>query len=119
MEQVKGRAHRTVQELMSGVARNNLLPPAISLTETDGTLGSSHGTLIVRYRPSPLGIEVIALGRDRSEGPALIIRVPDADGDASLFQAISLTNTKLPEAFAPASEVIALGWSSEQLRSLK
>ena len=48
----------------------------------------THGSLFVRYRPAPLAIEVVALGREQRDGPAILVRVPDdnsKEGGASLF----------------------------------
>jgi hypothetical protein len=120
-EQIKGRDPRDTQDLLARIAAKNLLPPGLSLTK-GGALVSAYGALSVRYRPAPLGIEVISLGNRREDGPALIVRIPDElsdQGEAKLFIAGSLSDVRIPAPFAPAAEVIALGWSPETLRSLK
>jgi hypothetical protein len=111
-----------VRDLLSGLAAQNLLPPGLALTQTEGTLASMYGSISVRYRPAPLGIEVVALGREPADGPALMVRVPDeaADkGEAKLYIANRLTGIGIPAPFAPVAEVIALGWSPEPLRALR
>jgi hypothetical protein len=121
-EQIKGRAPRTVRDLLSSLAAQNLLPPGLALTQTEGTLTSAYGSISVRYRPAPLGIEVVALGREPADGPALMVRVPDEaaeKGEAKLYIANRLTGVRVPAPFAPAAEVIALGWSPEPLRALR
>ncbi|HKQ05591.1 MAG TPA: hypothetical protein VJ464_10695 [Blastocatellia bacterium] len=121
-EQIKGRTPRTVNDLLAGVVSQNLLPPGLALTQGEGAMASAHSNLFVRYRPVPLAIEVLALGREPRDGPALLVRVPDdnaKDGGASLFMATRIRDVNLPPAFAPASEVISAGWSLEPLRSLK
>jgi hypothetical protein len=121
-EQTKGRTPRTVRDLLGGVAARNLIPPGLTLIQAEGVLASRHGTLSVRYRPLPLGIEVISIGNKPEFGPALIARVPDElsdKGEATLFIANSLTGVNVPPPFAPAAEVIARGWSPEHWRSLK
>jgi hypothetical protein len=121
-EQTEGRTPRTVRDLLAGVARRNLMPPRLTLTQAEGVLASAHGMLSVRYRPLPLGIEVISIGSKQEDGPALIVRVPDEtsdQGEAQLFMAKSLTDVKVPGPFAPTAEVIASGWSQESWRSLK
>ncbi len=120
-EQIKGRDPRDTQDLLARIAAKNLLPPGLSLTK-GSALVSAYGALTVRYRPAPLGVEVVSLGNRREDGPALIVRIPDElsdKGEAKLFIAGSLSNVRIPAPFAPAAEVIALGWSPETLRSLK
>jgi hypothetical protein len=128
-EQLQGRTPRTVRELVAGIVDQNLLPPGLTLTEAEGVLVSSCGTpaancgaLSIRYRPTPLGIEVVSVGSTPDDGPALIIRLPDetsAQGEAALFIAASLTGVKVPAPFAPTATVIASGWSPERWRSLR
>jgi len=121
-EQIKGRAPRTVRDLLSYLAAQNLLPPGLALTQTEGTLSSAYGSISVRYRPAPLGIEVVSLGHKPTDGPALMVRVPDeaAEKDeAKLYVANRLNSVRIPAPFAPAAEVIALGWSPEPLRALR
>jgi hypothetical protein len=120
-EQIKGRDPRDTQDLLAWIAAKNLLPPGLSLTK-GGALLSAYGALSVRYRTAPLGVEVVSLGNRREDGPALIVRIPDElsdKGEAKLFIAGSLSDVRIPPPFAPAAEVIALGWSPETLRSLK
>jgi hypothetical protein len=121
-EQTRGHIPRTVRDLLAGVTARNLIPPGLTPTQSEGVLASTHGTLSVRYRPLPLGIEVISIGIKPEYGPALIARVPDEQsdkGEATLFITNSLTGVKVPSPFAPSAEVIALGWSPEQWRALK
>jgi hypothetical protein len=50
------------------------------------------------------------------------VRIPDElsdKGETKLFIAHSLSDVRIPLPFAPAAEVIALGWSPETLRLLK
>jgi hypothetical protein len=120
-EQIKGRAPRAAQDLLAGIAARNLLPPGLAFAQ-GGALVSAYGFLSVRYRPAPLGVEVVSVGRKLEDGPALIVRIPDElsdKGEAKLFVARSLSDVRVPAPFAPAAEVIALGWSPETLRSPK
>ncbi len=120
-EQIKGRSPRATQDLLAGITAQNLLPPGLAFTQ-GGALVSAYGSLSVRYRPAPLGVEVVSVGYKREDGPALIVRIPDElsdKGETKLFIAHSLSDVRIPAPFAPAAEVIALGWSPETLRSLK
>jgi hypothetical protein len=119
---LKGRLPRDVQTLVAGLAQSGLLPPGLAVTNSAGTLVSAWGSLSVRYRPAPLGVEVVSIASKPEYGPALIVRIPDEtsdDGEASMYVADRLQGVTVPAPFAPAGEVIALGWATERLRSPK
>ncbi len=131
-ERIEGRSPRTVSELFAGVAAQGLMPPGIVQEAQPGMLTAmhlsangqmiAHGNLFVRYRPQPIGIEVVSIGKEMRDGPALIMRVPDetaSDEGASYFMATRFIDVKVPQAFADESEVVALGWSRESLRAMK
>ena len=121
-EQIRGRTPRGVRDLLSGLAARNLLHPELSFTQAEGALVSPYGNLSVRYRPVPLAIEIVSIGNKPDHGPALILRIPDEalkQGETKLFVANSLSSVRVPSPFAPAPEVIALGWSPERLRAFK
>jgi hypothetical protein len=86
-------------------------------------LESARALIYVRYRPEPLAIEVISVGRERLDGPALIGRIAtggqvdtSANTGATLFVARGLGDVQLPEPFAPAARMTALNWTPEPLR---
>ena len=119
-ERGSGRPPRTVNDLLAGLYQKNLLPPGLTLGQQEGTLLSRYGTLFVRYRPAPLGIEVVALGREHADGPAMMVRVPDdreGEDGALVFTARQLEGVRVPQAFAPVAEVIARGWATEKFRA--
>jgi hypothetical protein len=117
-EGLNGRRPRDVQALLSGIAQSRLLPPTFEFSQSAGTLVSPWGSVSVRYRPKPLGIEVISIASKPEYGPALIVRVPDDSSDkevARLFVADRLQGVAVPEPFTSAPEVIARGWRPERL----
>ncbi|MFN0087143.1 MAG: hypothetical protein ACKVX9_17270 [Blastocatellia bacterium] len=121
-EQINNRTPKTARDLLASLAAQNLLPPGLTISGGEGLLVSQHGSLTLRYRPLPLGIEVVAIGRAPSEGPPLLIRIPDETtekGEARLYIANRLSGVQAPGPFAPAAEVIAMGWSPEPLHALK
>jgi hypothetical protein len=121
-EQLRGRAPRGSGALLSGLAARNLLPPWLALTQIEGGLVSTYGDVWMRYRPEPVGVEVISIGYKPSDGPALLVRIPDElseKGEAKLYVSVCLGAVRVPAAFSPAAEVIALGWSPEPLRSIR
>jgi hypothetical protein len=109
------RPVRTVDELLEEIAARRLLPPGVELVRERHLLVSEHSTIHIRFRPDPFAIEVVSLGRERADGPGLLLRVPD-DNSASqsgrqrYFYSFRLENITVPEAFANASAVEAAGW---------
>jgi hypothetical protein len=118
----RGGPPRDAQTLVAGLAQTGLLPPGLATTQSAGTFASAWGSLSVRYRPAPLGVEIVSVASKPEYGPALIVRLPDETsdkGEARLYVADRLQGVTAPAPFAPAAEVIALGWSPERLRALK
>ena len=75
----------------------------------------------VRYRPEPLGVEVISIPSKPEYGPALIVRSLDgglAKAEARLFVADQSQGMSAPGPFTSIPELIAGGWNPEELRSL-
>ncbi len=121
-ESLNSHPPATVTDLLAGVRSAGLMPPSIQQLSGQGEATSSRGTLSLRYRPEPLGIEVISLGRERLDGPAILVRVPDSgssDTGASLLLATRLDEITLPAPFLPAAQVVALGFAREPLRAAK
>jgi hypothetical protein len=104
--------------LLQRVAARNLLPPGAAFSDQSNMLATPHGSLILRFRSMPLGVEVLSIGKDKTAGPALIIRVagdiPGADG-LKVWMATTLDRASSPRPFADESEVIAAGWQAETL----
>ncbi len=114
------RPVKTVDELLEEIAARGLLPPGVELVRERHLLVSEHSTIHIRFRPDPLGIEVVSLGRERADGPGLLLRVPDENaasqaGRQRYFYSFRLENITVPEAFANASAVEAAGWQIEYM----
>src|SRR6266511_4402384 len=60
-EQLNKRTPRGVRDLLAGVAQKGLMPPGLVGAGSEGTFVSERGSLSVRYRPAPLGIELLSL----------------------------------------------------------
>ena len=119
-------AHRipaSEEALLSGVQKAGLLPPGMRLIDNSVLISSERGTLQVRYRPEPLCIEVVSIGRERSDGPALLLRVPsmiagkDETRGVVLYMATRLDEITIPQPFASEAQIIALGFAPEPLRA--
>lgn len=117
----EGLNHRplpNVASLIDRFARRNLLPPTITANSANGALASPRAVIYVRYRPAPLAIEVVSLGREREDGPAIIGRIATGDDEegAALFVARGLGNVALPAAFTPTAQMAEMNWTLEPLR---
>lgn len=123
-ESLANRIPVNVNSLLSGVQRAGLLPPGMQLTDSSGLVSSARGALQVRYRSEPLCIEVVSVGRERTDGPVLLLRVPsmiagkDETGDVVLYMATRLDEMTIPQPFASEAQIIALGFAPEPLRAV-
>jgi len=124
-ESLNRRTPSTVTDLLAGISSAGLIPPGMQLLDAKGEISSTHGSLFVHYKPEPLGIEILSIGKVRLDGPAILVRLPDAsfsngDSDAvGLYLATRLDDVQLPVPFASDAEVIALGFAREPLRAAK
>jgi hypothetical protein len=117
-EQMNARSPANADALIELMAKRNLLPPSIRQTSTEGVLISGYATIYVRYRPAPFGIEVVSIGGERADGPAIIARLAagsDDDSGAVLLLARK-AEAPIPAPFALISQILALGWNVEPLR---
>lgn len=121
-ESLDKRVPESVTTLLAKVDNAGLLPPGMQVVESSGVVASARGQLFLRYRAEPLGIEVVSIGKERLDGPALLVRVPDdgiSEYGARLFLATRLDEITVPTPFAHEAEVIALGFAPEPLRAVK
>lgn len=117
---VERRPVHTVDELLDEIVRRGLLPPGVELVRERNILVSERSTIHVRFRPEPFGVEIVSLGRERADGPGLLLRVPDENVTPQqrrqrYFYSFRLENLSVPEAFAGASAVQAAGWQSDYI----
>lgn len=118
-EGVNRRAVPSVAVLVDRFAARHLLPPGIERHTVQGVLESARAVIYVRYRPEPLAVEVVSIGRARADGAAIIGRIAtggDESAGAALFIARQLGDVALPAPFTPAQAVAMLNWSVEPLR---
>ena len=116
----EGRPVRDVAELLKGIKARGLLPPGIEFIPDRNLLVSEHSTIHVRLRLQPFAVEVLSLGRERLDGAALLLRVPDTQQNpkqpARYFYSLRLEDIKVPEPFVNASAVLACGWQMDTIR---
>ena len=123
-ESLSHRIPATDRALLSGVQKAGLLPPGMQLVNNAVLVSSERGMLQVRYLPEPLCIEVVAIGRERTDGPVLLLRVPsmiageDQARDVVLYMATRLDEITIPQPFASEAQIIASGFAPEPLRAM-
>jgi hypothetical protein len=102
--------------LLKKLTQQNLLPSEV-LPGDRGSFVSPYGSMLLHFRPAPLGIEVVSIGKNKRGGPALIVRVGDIPGAEGMrvWASTRLDEIHLPRPFADESEVIAAGWQAETL----
>jgi hypothetical protein len=118
-EQMNRRQLTSVEALLDLMAGKSLLPPGVRKHPAQGVLESERAVIYVRYRPEPLGVEVVSAGRERLDGPALIGRLATGGDDRSgavLLVARRLGDMPVPAPFAPLAQIVAMNWGVEQLR---
>jgi len=117
-EQMSNRSSANANALVGLMAQRNILPPGIRQTSGEGVLISDCATIYTRYRSAPLGIELVSIGSERKDGPAIIVRLAaggDDDSGGALLIARK-TEAPIPAPFAPISQILAMGWNIEPLR---
>ena len=120
-----------VDDLLAEITRRNWLPPGVEFVADRKLLASKRSVIHVRLRPQPFGVEVVSLGRERRDGAALLLRVPDDVADdeppnnpphhqsrgGRYFRSLRLDEIRVPEPFVLPSRVQATGWQAETLHA--
>jgi len=117
-EAMVGRTPHDASGIAVGIAKRQLIPGEW-LTNQSGVLQTAHGTLHVRYSPSTLAVEVISMPNTRSDGPAILIRIPDTENTgvgSRYFESMYLDGILYPSPFASIAEVIGAGWRQRVFR---
>jgi hypothetical protein len=109
---MSGRTPHDAGEIVAGIAKRQLIPLEW-LTTQSGVLQTTHGTLHLRYSPIDLSVEVVSAPSDRSDGPAMLIRIPDHENTtvgSRYFESMQLDGIVYPGPFAPIPDIIRAGW---------
>ena len=116
-EQVNRRYPQSVDSVIAGVRSAGLLPPGITV-DGRAMLLSRFATVLLRFRPDPLAIEVIDIPHSREDGPALMVRIPGLGPQGergSVFIADRLGDINLPSPFASISNCVRTGWIDQPI----
>jgi hypothetical protein len=109
---IKGRVPRDINAIVADVTNRGLIP-ADWLTNEPGVLEMPHATVHLRYLPADLSVELISVPRERNDGPAILIRIPDSENPSvgmRYFESVQLDGIVYPPPFAPIAQIIASGW---------
>jgi len=115
---IRGRPPRNVGEILDGITRRQLIPREW-VTSQSGVLQMPNGTVHLRYSPTSLSVEVLSVPKDRSDGPGLLIRLPDSENTTvgpRYFESMQLDGILYPKPFAALSEVISAGWQQRHFK---
>jgi hypothetical protein len=123
-ESLKHSIPASDRALLSGVQKAGLLPPGLQLIDNSALVSSVRGSLQVRYRREPLAIEVVSIGRERTDGPVLLLRVPSMTSEKDetkgvvLYMATRLEGITIPAPFVSEAQIITSGFAPEPLRAV-
>ena len=118
---ITGHPPRDMNEILAGIASRQLVPQ-VWLTSEPGVLRMPHGTVHLRYSPSNLTVEVVSVPNERTDGPAILIRIPDQENTsvgARYFESTELDGIVYPNPFAPIPEIIASGWQPRLFKQMQ
>lgn len=110
--ELAGHVPHDVGAIMNGTVKRGLIPSEW-LTDQPGVLQMPNGSVCLRYSPASLSIEVISVPKERADGPAILIRLPDSENvgvGARYFESMQIDGIIYPEPFAPIPAIIASGW---------
>lgn len=115
--------HRPAQDvsgLLNDINKRGLLPPSVSFIADHNLLASQHSIIYVRLRPAPFAVEILSVGRERMDGPAMLLRVPDerqnANAPTRYFYSLTLEKIRIPDPFTPPSAILACGWQTATIK---
>jgi len=117
---MSGHAPRDVGEIAIGIAKRQLIPVEW-LTNQSGVLQTAHATLHIRYAPNTLSIEVVSAPATHTDGPGLLIRIPDDEKISfgpRYFESMQLDGITYPPPFERVAEIISSGWIPRYITQL-
>lgn len=115
---MRGTPPQNVDQILDGIVRRELIPREW-VTSQSGVLHMPNGTVHLRYSPASLSVEVLSVPQDRSDGPGLLIRLPDSENTtvgARYFESMQLDGILYPNPFAPLPSVISAGWQQRHFK---
>lgn len=118
---MQNRVLLSADDLLKEIAARGLVPPEW-LTTQSGILQSPHATVHLRYSAKDLAVEVVSVPKERNDGPALLIRIPDAENTSvgsRYFESLQLDGISYQPPFSPVSQIIASGWQPRPFKQVQ
>ena len=108
-----------VETLIAGVVSAGLLPPGLKQENGANSFSSEEAVYYIRYRPEPLGVEVLSVGKGKEVGPEILARLPDDEffENALTYYVLRKAAAEMPAAFTPAASLIEGGWRPESFKA--
>jgi DNA-binding transcriptional regulator YdaS (Cro superfamily) len=120
-EIVKERMPADSGHLIAAMMERNLLPAFVAVGTQRGTLETANSILMIRYRRSPVGVEVVAVGKSREVGQAVLVRAPtdELTNESGIWLFEKLDGVVVPRPFALEGELLAWGWKPDELPPIR
>jgi hypothetical protein len=115
---IHNRLPVSADAILKDIAQRGLIP-AQWLTNQPGVLQMPHATVHLRYSPRDLNVEVISVPSERNDGPAILLRIPDAENTSvgiRYFESMQLDGITYPAPFSPIAQIIASGWQPKPFK---
>ena len=109
---LRNRLPASADAILKDIVARGLVPPEW-LTNEPAVLRMPRATVQLRYSQRDLKVEVLSVPDERNDGPALLIRIPDAENTSvgsRYFESMQLDGINYPAPFMPVSQIIASGW---------
>lgn len=112
------KAFVNVESLMSGIVSEGLLPPGLKQESGAHSFSSEQAVFYIRYRPEPLAVEVLSIGKGKEVGSVILARLPDDEFfENALTYYVLSKGEGMPAAFTPAAKLIEGGWRPESFKA--
>ena len=95
------------------------MPPGLKQESGANSFSSEEAVYYIRYRPEPLGVEVLSVGKGNEVGSAILARLPDDEffENALTYYVLSKGGAGMPVAFTPSATLIEGGWRPESFKA--
>jgi len=112
-----GSPATSTAEIIAEACSRGILPPRVEVANSD-TINGPYSSILVRYRPEPLGVEVISIPSTsvEADGAPILARVSAEAGAEAYTLLRTATPVVLPRPFASEAALEAARWKREILK---
>lgn len=116
---LEGKPFVNVESLVAAVVSAGLLPPGLKQESGANSFSSERAVYFIRYRPEPLGVEVLSVGKGTEVGSAILARLPDDEffENALTYYVLPKGAAEMPAAFTPVARLMEGGWRPESFKA--